>query len=398
LIKISKRRTKIMLYKKKPSKLVGRNHSLILKKSSKKLIIFFKGTNNKSNLFDFYDIGNRFNENVLFINNGNDEWYQNGIPSLETSTVEETVDLLKDWINYMNVEEVYTCGTFMGAYGAILYGSQLGARVLAFNPELELKLDGSRSLSHMIAEQSINHNIFTAIKTNSNNINIYVGEDDPVDVYHASKVHSFAEYPNINVFFEKEKDHNLVTHLEKKELLFPLINDFLYNKELSNIFKDDFITNAGNINGFANDYYQQYKFFKIKEWETSIEYGLVTTSHYPTNSYAQYMLGVSYAQTGKLEQALSHLSMARSLVPLKLDYQFAVANCLRRMGHIHKARYLHQKILQANKNYARSHYDLSLIYSKMKDHEGAIARAKNALKLQKNNKSYKARVSQLSKV
>lgn len=156
--------------------------------------------------------------------------------------------------------------------------------------------------------------------------------------------------------------------------------------------------NACTIDGFAEAYYRQYHHIKNKEWELSLKFGKIAVEKYNTCAYAQYMLGLSYLQTSRFVEALQHLSIARSLVPTNLEYQFTIANCMRRMGHLAKARYLHQKTLQINKDHVKTHYDLSILYAKTGDKKGAIARAKHALRLEPKNVSFQKRVDMLTKV
>jgi len=380
---------------RKPTKLTGDNHHLIIKKNSTKLIIFFTGTGAKQGHFFFYGVGQKLDCNVLFINNGLNEWYQEGIPSLGTKTFEKTLIVLKKWIDYLGITEIYTCGQSMGGYGALLYGIHLNAKVLSIGSEIVLEEEGARSITHVKSPLNINFNLLDLISNASNEIYIYAGEDDPIDIYQSSKVSSLIDFPHVTVFSLVELNHNIAKYLRQKHRLTPLLEDFINNRAMPRMPEEG---NACTIDGFAEAYYKQSNHIKNKEWELSLKFGEIAVEKYNTCAYAQYMLGLSYLQTGRFVEALQHLSIARSLVPTNLEYQFTVANCMRRMGHLAKARYLHLKTLQINKDHAKTHYDLSILYAKTGDKKGAIARAKHALRLEPKNVNFQKRVDKLTKV
>ena len=382
--------------KKYPTSLIGDNHEFVLNKKSRKLIIFFTGTGAPKGYFNFYNERKKLDCNILFINNGENEWYQEGIPSLGTASFEETLLIIKQWIVYLKIYEVYTCGSSMGAYGAMLYGIHLNnSKILAFAPEIELMKIGGRTESHMKKGQKIQYDLINKLKESTSAITIYAGENDPIDIYHASLLNSFLDFPNIKVYSICDKGHNFAVYYRDKNLLSPLLKDFIDNKDM---YPLEIRGKACDIDGFPEAYYWQYYYFKQKKYLESQKYGEEAISKYTTSSFAQYMLGIAYTQLNDLALGLTHLSIARSLAPTNLEYQFAVANCLRRMGNLEKAKYLHHKILQVNKDFAKSHYDLSIIYQKNGDMKGAIARAKYAHHIEPKNASFKKRVDKLAKI
>ena len=62
-----------------PSKITGVNHRIFIRDNSKKLIIIFSAKDLGNNKFNFWQFGKESEENVIFLNNGLNEWYQNGI-------------------------------------------------------------------------------------------------------------------------------------------------------------------------------------------------------------------------------------------------------------------------------------------------------------------------------
>jgi len=172
------------------------------------------------------------------------------------------------------------------------------------------------------------------------------------------------------------------------------LENFINDKELPFIPAEG---HACTINNFPQTYYKQFQEFKAKNWDSSIYYGVKATNKYPTCGYSQNMLGRAYIAAGNSSKALIHLSIARSCDPTNLDYQFSVANYMRRIGMLERARYLHNKILQIDKDYANSHYDLGILFAKLNDGKNALSRVKRAYRLEPTNASFKKQVANFEK-
>jgi len=370
-----------------PTELMGNNHQIIINNTSKKLVIFFSSFEIKDGRFDFYHEGEKLNSNIIFINNGENEWYQEGVPSLG-STFKEVLTKLKQWINYLDASEIYTCGEAMGGYGAILYGSYLHSKILAFGTELTLKEARSRSYSMMLKITKINFNLLQLIKNHKNNMYLYAGENDYLDTYSAS-ICKELDLQNIVVKSIRDTGYSVSSYLKKKGLLLKVLKSFINHETIENIPEEG---EACEILGFAKLYFKQAHSLKNKEWEKSVGYGVRAVSKYPTASRSHNMLGVAYLQISEQLDALGHLSVARSLAPQNLEYQFAVANYMRRTGMLEKSKSLHHKVLEINNNFSKSHYDLALIYAALGDEKNALLSARFALKLNPENKSFKQKV------
>jgi len=373
-----------------PTKLIGDNHQIILNNNSKKIVIFFSSLGMKDGRFDFYHESKKLDSNIIFINNGKNEWYQEGVASLG-STFKNVLTKLKEWIKYLDANEIYTCGEAMGGYGSILYGSHLDAKILAFGTRLALKKPMSKSSSLMLKTIKVNFNLLELIKNHKNEMYLYTGENDYIHT-HAASICKDLDLPNIVVKSIRDTGSSVVSHIKKKGLLPKVLKSFINNQTIENIPEEG---EACEILGFATLYLKQAHSFNNKEWEKSVGFGLRAVSKYPTASRAQNMLGVAYLQISEYLDALGHLSIARSLDPQNLAYQFTIANYMRRTGMLEKSKELHLKILDTNKNFAKSHYDLALTYDALNDKENALQSAQFALGLTPENKSFKQKVIEL---
>ena len=375
-----------------PSNLKGNNHKIIINKKSNKLIIFFSDINTIKNNFDFYEINALLDSNIIFINNGLNEWYQNAIPSLGSS-FQNVLIKIKTWITYLNIKEVYTCGQGMGAYGAILYGLHLrDTKILALSPEINLKQKDSNSFKYM--KNPIYFDLHEIILNSKNNINMYAGEKNAFDINQISQYNNILNFPNINIISIADASHSLKNYFDKNKETCKVIQNFLNNEITSTVINEGF---ACSSVGFSDLYLIQTVSNKYKKWDESIHYGKEAIKIYPYCANSQYLLAVAYLRLNILDNALIHASLARSILPTNLDYQFIIANILRRRGFLQKSKYLHHKILQNNKQYAKSHYELSLIYAKIGDKKNALARINYARQLEPKNTSFKERAITFNK-
>lgn len=65
--------------------LEGPHYKLVPCPGATRLLVFFAGTNKTDGKFDFWRVGNAQPEHRLFLNNGRNEWYQNGVPGFADS-------------------------------------------------------------------------------------------------------------------------------------------------------------------------------------------------------------------------------------------------------------------------------------------------------------------------
>jgi len=177
-------------------------------------------------------IPNSIKENVLFLNDKNNEWYQNGIPGISAS-VDDTCTKIKELADKLNAVEIITIGSSMGAYGALLYGAKLGSRSLAFSPETILNLPGSRSGKNIPAHIEKKYNdLRPHIKGSSLEASVITGELDTIDLLCASHI---ANLENIKVISIKGVAHGVPEFLHRKFGIDKVIDQFIKTNTLPDI-------------------------------------------------------------------------------------------------------------------------------------------------------------------
>lgn len=109
----------------------------IVPRDSKKLVIFFSGTGVEDYRFHWWNMGQRIDASIIYVNNGRNEWYMRGIPGIG-DTYETTVAGFMTWAKALGATDIFACGGSMGGSGALIYGVPLGARVLGMGFETRL--------------------------------------------------------------------------------------------------------------------------------------------------------------------------------------------------------------------------------------------------------------------
>jgi len=370
----------------KPSNSTAATYHIAPQIGSKKLIIFFSATGAKPGKFNFWKDGNKLPCHRMFINNGHNEWYQNGVPGLGSS-VEQTVNSIKRWIARLGVEEVYTCGGSMGGYAAILYGALLDASILAFAAETTLGIQGSRSMSHIRPGTKLLHpQLGNLIARSAKPVFLYVGEMDPVDVYCASKL---KPSQNLKVTTLRGVDHGPPRYLRDKGLLPTYLDSFISNRPLPPTPADGRVL---EVKGFADLFLETHQSYRERNWERTVKVGRQALELYQASPQCQFLVGSALMKQSLCLDALPHLSVASHLSPSHREFTLVFADALRQLGYLAEALDIYEELLVAEPENARVHYSLGLGLLKLNEKIKADESFKRAAELAPNNPTYSKRV------
>ena len=127
-----------------PTALGGPSFNFHIARGSNKLVLLFSGVGARDGKFQYWRVGKALGTHCLFLNDGRKHWYQSGVPQLGDS-IDATIDNIRTMGPRTGRRRNLHHRPEHGGHGAILYGSRLGARVLAFGAETILRLEGSRS-------------------------------------------------------------------------------------------------------------------------------------------------------------------------------------------------------------------------------------------------------------
>ncbi len=117
--------------------------SLDMGHESRTLLIAFGGMRGELGIppFEFFKATAGFLIKRLFVRDLSQAWYHRGVPGCGP-TIDETADALKRLIAEHDVERLVVAGTSAGGYGALVFGTLLGAETaICFAPQTVLDLD-----------------------------------------------------------------------------------------------------------------------------------------------------------------------------------------------------------------------------------------------------------------
>ncbi|MEQ1952979.1 hypothetical protein [Mesorhizobium sp. CN2-181] len=336
--------------------------------ASSKLIVFFSAAGTRAGAFDFWKNGNKLDCHRLFINNGpRDEYYQAGVPGLGSS-IEETAATIRKWAEFLGASEIYTCGSSMGAYGATLYGTLLGARVLAYAPSTILRLPHSRSKKLMHPATKVIHpDLSNHIARSPAPTFFFYGEMEPGDIYCASKI---PDVPHVKITTLRHVEHAVAVYLLEIGIMLTHLNEFISNKPFSKLSASGCLLQHKEFPElFLRSFYE----VKEENWNSAATIGRNALSVFHQSDYCQYLVGWSLVKAGKAGEALPHLSAAVALKPKHMLFRHALASCFGTLGLLTEAVDLHRQSIEIAPNVARTHFNLGIALERIGDRERSKA-------------------------
>jgi hypothetical protein len=168
------------------------------------------------------------NISTIYLRDQTNAWYFNGVRGLSTDVM-STVEGIKDLLSKINHKKTIFFGVSAGGFSAILYGVLCKADlIVAVNPQTLLQ-KGIQCFAHgnlytlkwCNEDYIIYRDLLNLTVSEKTKIEIYYGENDPVDIFHSGRM---KELQNTSVYATEG------THATTA----PLLRD---NKKLKNILK-----------------------------------------------------------------------------------------------------------------------------------------------------------------
>lgn len=203
-----------------------KNHVLFEEnKESTELVVYFSSaSSNKS--FEGYNLMSQYEQNKLFIKDPYRTWYD-GSEEGTIKTIDEHISCIESYIEKFNKHKITFIGASMGGYAALLFGSIFNVgKIIAFSPQIIL--DSKVPFTPNVEVQY--DDISSVIKANNNsNIDIWFGEEEPVDFY---QIYHILSEKKINFFPVKDSAHNVLFFFKTKFVLHDLYDFYFKNKKL----------------------------------------------------------------------------------------------------------------------------------------------------------------------
>ena len=367
-----------------PTDLIGPNFRVV-PGNDPRLLVVFNATGAKPHHFNFSKIGAQLRCNILYLNDPDRNWYQKGVPGFSVS-IEDTVSKIRAWSKALHAAEILTLGSSMGAYGALLHGTALDARICAFSGETTLHLKHSRSFKMMPKETSlVVPDLTDRIMSHKRETLIFVGEEDPTDVYCATKVASAA---HAQIIALTNADHATSRKLLEMDLLEPVLKSFLAGGPLPALPN---IGSAWKFSKFAELQWKGFQAYGDGEPETALKFLKAALAEYPFSAYCYVTATACLLKLKKPKDGLEMAAMGLGFFPDNVELRFNFARCLRASGRLEHARTLHLQTLQRFPEHAATHHDLGLTLLILKNPSEAQQRFEEAARLDPENRNYAAR-------
>lgn len=366
-----------------PTELVGDNFQVVPEPGSKKLVVYLTASGAAPRFFNFWKPGNEVKTHRIFVNNKR-AWYQQGVPGLGAS-VEETAESIRKWAAYLKADEIYTVGSSMGGYGAVLFGHFLDARAFAFSWESELNFPGSRSKRLMDADTVVTYpDLKPLVETARKPIFSITGERDAIDTYSLNRLRGL---PMFHLKSLRRNLHGPANFLKVQGQLVPMLERFVNNADDIPSFK-----NEGDIylrSGFPDLFYKTHLAHSQKDWETVVKLGTEALTLLPTSDQCNLYVGEALNALGRPQDAYPYLSAAIQSGGNSSVFTLPYGNCFRLMGRHAEAIDVHKQTLTKYPEDAKVHYSMGLSFLAMKDRPNAEASFREASRLAPKNETYK---------
>lgn len=358
-------------------------HYFDAKPNSNKLLIVLSATGTKTGRFNLWSLRDQIPHNILFLRVPTNDWYQSGIPGISDSH-DGTIAAIKSLAEAHDITSMYTCGSSMGAYGALLYGTSLNCNVLAFNPEIELKLPSSRSTKMMPKGAPVNFpDIRSSMKDSSAVFHIYTGERDPVDLYCADSVKDFE---NVRVVTFPADEHTVLRTFVSSNRFLALIWSFMSG---SDSLKLSDTGRAMSYDKFAYNFYHGWLAYQNKDNGKCRQFLELALAEYPASSYSQYMMGNILYRLNNYEKGKDHILFALALEPNIPAHHVSLAYYFRQVGLLEEAVKTHLEIQKRWPESYQSKYELAMVYLALGKKSQAIAQLEAVIKLKPDRQNYK---------
>ena len=354
------------------------------------MVVFFGAKDLAEGAFNFFQLGRELNQNVVFLNNGANDWYQYGVPGLGSS-FEATVGSLKRWRDAIGANEICAIGTSMGGYAAVQYGAALGARILSFSTDAVLNAPHSQSERHFKGEGPPScADLRPLIASTSADVTLFVGERDVSDIYSA---HLLRGVDGVKAVSLIGVGHVVPSFLSRAGRLAPLLRRFIAGREIG---PQVGAGQALEAEGYPEAAFAAHCATKAGDWTTAEELARVALTAYPYGEAAELLLGLSLLKQHRFSEAADALSLACVSQPTDVNALTKLAGALRRSGGVARARQIYQQILTLSPDHHQAHYGMCLLHLIDDDAVGARASIERALRIAPKNKSYLERKKKMS--
>lgn len=349
------------------------------------MVVFFGAKDLPEGTFNFFQQGRELKAHRFFFNNGENHWYQYGIPGLAESSV-GFIDLLERWRDALQASRIYMVGTSMGGYAAIRYGAALGADILAFSTDVVLNGPQSQSAAHFTGRKPATcSDLRPLVQEAAPNLTLIVGERDLPDLRAAQDLMQVARVKAVSMV---GGGHIMPTFLSRQARLGPMLRDFIEGKSVK--------VREGTGRALLTEGYVEQGFAALLEarkkkpdWAAVETLTRSALRIYPNGEAAQALLGEAVLRQDRPEEAVPILSQALIGAGEDVDLLLLLCLALRRAKGTDRAKAICHSILEKQPGHVRTLVSLALTYRADGDFRQARVFLQRAVRREPDNATYR---------
>ena len=370
-----------------PSTLSGPSHLILpwtKDKKARPLIVFFGAKDLLEEQFNFHSLGREIPTHRIFLNNGSNAWYQGGIPQFARD-FDNCSRMIDAWACALQASEICCVGTSMGGYGAVLHGTILGARVLAFSTDHVIGAQGSRSAQYYDGPNPVPRPDLAAAITaaaSGFSLQLIVGERDAVDLLSAARLKGLE---SVAVRSVVGADHYVPSCLSRRGHLNRLLQSFAKGE-----------TPDLPMQGRALDHpdhvaktHEALLALNKGDNNRAVNLARAALDIFPDGEAACLIKARALQKLARHDEAINAFAQALIMAPNEVTTLSILAQSLRQCGRLVSARALHDHILMLSPGRHGSHYALGLISRQEGLLAQALAETQRALQGAPSNVAYR---------
>lgn len=312
-------------------------------------------------------------------------YYAEGVPGLGDG-IAGTAAGLRRIIAAVRPRAVVTMGISMGGYAALLFGALLPAdRILAFSPETQLLLPGSRSRGVLRQRKPPEHLDVLPLLRNvpATQVALYFGEAELHDVHAAWRLQGL---PRAELYSVQGGGHEVARWFSERGLLHRLVEDFVRHGQAMNDFPQ-----RGSVldHGPAIELTMAANACTLEQKpRQAIDALREAIRLAPGFDLAYHKLGAALTATGQKRDAREAHRCAVELAPESMHYRLHFGRALLEAGDLAEAEVVLAAVAEASPKLASVHHALALLAEQRGDRHGAEAALLKAIACDGKNAAF----------
>lgn len=377
-----------------PGPLAGPCHLVLPRDGARVMVVFFGARDLAPGQFNYPQLGRDLPATAVWLNNGANDWYQQGIPDIA-----DTASGVTGWLSAMaaaaGADRLALVGTSMGAWGALAQGAALAAAghkvdVLAFSCDAGIGAPLSQSAAHYTGPRPPPQPALGPVLAGTAaRITLMAGEAAPGDLAAAAEL---AATGGLTVHSVIGAGHYLPTYLSRRGRLTPLLRGLVAGRPLP---RPEDAGTALTAPGHLAALVAAARAEAAGDWPRAEAEARAALAAYPGEA-AEAILGWALVNLNRPAEAIDPLARALAACPDDPARMQILATALRRAGALARARALFSRALAADPGLDAAQYGLALVHQAEGDIPAARAAIARALKIAPGNAAYRKRAADLA--